>query len=109
MGLTDVSPLAAKQRKFVADVGSLIVYAYSQGYELSFGDAYRDGRCWYGHTHSLHKLRLAVDLNLFKNGVYLTDTADHKVLGEFWESLGNQWGGRFGDGNHYSVKHNHMR
>jgi len=46
--------------------------------------------------------RLAIDLNLFKDGEYLTDTEDHRFLGEFWESLGGTWGGRWDDGNHYS-------
>ena len=60
-----------------------------------------------GSFRSLHPDRLAVDLNLFKDGVWLTKTEDHRVLGEFWESLGadHRWGGRFGDGNHYSIEH----
>lgn len=56
--------------------------------------------------NSLHYIGLAIDLNLFKNGEYLKDTNDHKELGEFWESLGGSWGGRFNDGNHYSLEHN---
>lgn len=96
-------------------VGSLITYAYANGYELTFGDAYRDPRVHgshgrkklesYSSANSVHKLRLAVDLNLFKAGVYLTSTEDHRELGEYWESIGGTWGGRFGDGNHYSLEH----
>ena len=59
----------------------------------------------YGAGRSCHKLRLAIDLNLFRGGRYLTGTADHKPLGEWWESQGGTWGGRFRDGNHYSLEH----
>jgi hypothetical protein len=70
---------------------------------VSIGDAYRDERCAYGSPNSLHRLRLAIDLNLFRDGVFLTSTNDHLPLGEFLESIGGTWGGRFGDGNHYSL------
>ena len=86
-------------------VADLIVFAYDNGYELTFGDAYRDSRVTYGHPESLHRSRLAIDLNLFKDQVYLTSTDDHRELGEYWESIGGTWGGRFNDGNHYSLEH----
>ena len=54
---------------------------------------------------SNHKVRLALDLNLFKDGRYLSATSDHEPLGEYWESIGGAWGGRFDDGNHYSLEH----
>ena len=91
--------LRKKQSEFAKAVGLLILYAYHQGYELTFGDA------WAARGHiegSFHYKRLAIDLNLFKDGVYLRETEDHRLLGEFWESIGGSWGGRFRDGNHYS-------
>lgn len=105
--------LGQKQRRFTHMVGLLIEFAYQQGYELTFGDAYRDPRVHgdvgvkksYSSANSVHKSRLAVDFNLFKNGDYLTSTEDHRELGEFWESIGGTWGGRFNDGNHYSLEH----
>ena len=105
--------LGQKQRRFTRMIGLLIEFAYQQGYELTFGDAYRDPRVHgdvgvkksYSRANSVHKSRLAVDFNLFKNGVYLTSTEDHRELGEFWESIGGTWGGRFNDGNHYSLEH----
>ena len=100
--------LGQKQRKFTLMVANLIEYAYEQGYELTFGDAYRDPRVTYGHPNSLHRSRLACDFNLFKDGEYLTRTEDHLPLGEYWESVGGTWGGRFDDGNHYSLKNNGM-
>ena len=108
-----VETLGQKQRRFTTMVAKLIEWAYSNGYELTFGDAYRDPRLHgemgvkkgYGATNSCHKLRLAVDLNLFKGGAYLSSTEDHLPLGEYWESIGGTWGGRFQDGNHYSLSH----
>jgi hypothetical protein len=94
--------LERKQRKLVRMIADLIIFAYAQGYELSFGDAWAKT----GHkVNSNHYIRLAIDLNLFKDGVWLKKTEDHKPLGEFWESIGGSWGGRFGDGNHYSLEH----
>lgn len=104
--------LGEKQREFTRMIGLLVLYAYEQGYELTFGDAYRDPRSHgeygedgaYGSAVSNHKLRLAVDFNLFKDGKYLSGTEDHRFLGEFWEDLGGSWGGHYNDGNHYEYK-----
>ena len=100
--------LRRKQSRFVRMVGLLIDYAYLQGFELTFGDAY----ALTGHkANSLHGKRLAIDLNLFRNGEYLTTTEAHLPLGEFWERIGGTWGGRFStpDGNHYSLEHEGVR
>ena len=101
--------LREKQSKFVQMIGELIAYAYENGYELTFGDCYRSSKCKQGHPRSLHRSRLAVDFNLFKDGEYLMSTEDHKPLGEYWESIGGTWGGRFRDGNHYSLEHEGMK
>lgn len=90
-------------------VAQLILYAYARGYTLTFGNAYRSPSDPTGHPESLHRSRLAVDFNLFKNGQWLTETEDHRELGEYWESLGGTWGGRFNDGNHYSLEHGGMK
>ena len=108
--------LGEKQRLFTRLVGKLIEYAYSIGYELTFGDAYRspeqarqNAQLGKGIVSSLHCERLAIDLNLFINGEYKTQTEDYRKLGEFWEALGAdcRWGGRFSrpDGNHFSITH----
>lgn len=97
--------LRKRQSEFCFQIGCLISHAYHLGYELTFGDAYRDPRVtWtYGSETSKHKKRLAVDFNLFRNGQYLSSTEDHRPLGDYWESIGGIWGGRFrnSDGNHY--------
>lgn len=109
--------LGQKQRRLTRLIGLLIEYAYQNGYELTFGDAYRDPRLHgavgvkvgYGHKDSTHKQRLAVDFNLFKDGVWLQKTEDFTQLGLYWESLGGSWGGRFQDGNHFSLEHNGVK
>ena len=103
--------VGSTQKEFTLDIASLIFFAYEQGYELTFGDAFRDPRVHgrygekesYATADSEHKRRLAVDFNLFKDGKYLTETSDHKMLGDYWESINpkNIWGGRWDDGNHY--------
>jgi len=95
--------LRKKQSKFARMVSLLILFAYEKGYEITLGDAYAtDGHC----DDSFHYKRLAIDLNLFRDGKYLINTEDHKPLGDFWESIGGSWGGRFKnpDGNHYSYE-----
>lgn len=99
-----MSVLLEAQKEFASKVPLLIQYALALGYEVTLGDAYRDQRCPYGSKSSKHKRRLAIDLNLFKDGIYLTETSDHQLIGEFWESIGGIWGGRFDDGNHYEWK-----
>jgi len=98
-----MSELLKRQIKFSRMVGRLLIYAESIGYDLTHGDAYRDARCPYGHETSLHKERLAIDFNLFIDGQFQPSTDAHRPLGEFWETMGGTWGGRGGDGNHYSL------
>lgn len=105
--------LRQKQSRFARMVSDLLQQAEVMGYEVTLGDAYRDPRLHgapgkkmgYGHRNSCHKLRLAIDLNLFKDGVFLQTTEAHQPLGEWWEAQGGTWGGRFDDGNHYSFEH----
>jgi hypothetical protein len=60
-----------------------------------------------GILMSNHRIGLAEDYNLFKDGVYLTKTEDWTEIGEWWEKLHPlcRWGGRFSDGNHFSLEH----
>lgn len=110
--------LRQKQSRFARMVADLIIKAYDLNLAVTFGDAYRDPRLHgaigvkqgYGNSKSCHKLRLAIDLNLFnKGGEFLQTTEDHRELGEFWESIGGTWGGRFNDANHYSLEHQGMK
>jgi len=112
--MTQELSLGEKQRLFTRLLPRLLDKAHELGFEVSLGDAYRDPRVFgaigvrqgYGESRSAHKQRLAIDLNLFRDGKFLQATSDHQALGEWWESQGGVWGGRFNDGNHYSLKHN---
>ncbi|SFR13675.1 D-alanyl-D-alanine carboxypeptidase [Enterobacter sp. kpr-6] len=111
--------LGEKQQLFVVMIAQLINWAQDRGYRLTFGEAYRtpeqaalNARKGSGISNSLHTQRLAVDFNLFINGVYQTKTENYLPLGEYWESIGGTWGGRFKsnpDGNHFSLEHNGVR
>lgn len=104
-----MSELLEKQFRFVRMLGRLLREAELRNVELTLGAGYRDPSWGVGHPQSLHGSRLAVDLNLFIDGVYQTESSAHAGLGVYWESLGGSWGGRFGDGNHYSLSHGGMR
>lgn len=105
------SQLRDKQAAFAREIALLILHAERAGYTVTFGDAYRDPRAFgalhapapYGHPSSKHKLRLAVDLNVFRDGAYLWSGEQFEDLGHWWESRGNIWGGRFQDGNHFEA------
>ena len=108
--------LSEKQALFTVMIAKLIFWADEHGYRLTFGEAYRtpeqaalNAKNGKGIKNSLHTQRLAVDFNLFKNGEWLTKSTDHQPLGEYWESIGGTWGGRFNDGNHYSLEHNGVK
>ncbi len=111
--------LGDKQRLFMRLLPRLIDYIHECGYECTGGDLYRDPRSHgalgeegpYGEPFSCHKSKLAIDINLFKDGIYLTKTEDHQPIGEWWEKQHPLccWGGRFDDGNHYSLTHGGMK
>lgn len=111
--------LSEKQATFARLVASLILKICRDGHACTFGEAYRtpeqaalNAAKGIGIAQSLHSQRLAIDLNLFKDGVYLTSSEAYRVFGEWWEQLSTPlyqccWGGRFTkpDGNHFSISH----
>lgn len=104
--------LRQKQSRFALMVAALINQAHVMGYEITLGETYRSehearrlAAAGKGIVDSLHCQRLAVDINLFRDGVYLVDGTAYQHLGEWWESQGGSWGGRFNDGNHFSLAH----
>lgn len=111
--------LSEKQQRFTVMIAQLILWAQQQGYGLTFGEAWRtpeqaehNAQSGKGIRNSLHRQRLAVDFNLFVAGRYISDSSAYLPLGEYWESLGGSWGGRFTsrpDGNHFSLQHEGIR
>jgi hypothetical protein len=109
--------LGEKQELFTEFLARLIAWSYARGYRIRIGEVYRPpetaaamAASGKGIKNSLHILKLAADLHLFKDGVFLVDSEAHRPLGEFWKSLHTEarWGGDFArrDGNHYSITHN---
>ena len=103
------------QSLFARLVARLILQAAEFGYEVTFGEAYRSpeeaarlAKTGAGIAQSLHTKRLAIDLNLFRDGRYLGASVDYAKLGEWWEKQHAlcRWGGRFrrADGNHFSLE-----
>jgi len=105
--------LSEHQRQFSRMVGLLLVYLpilserEGKKFEVAIADA--QSKPEYG-VHSIkplsfHFKKLAIDLDLFIDGVYQETSEAHKPLGDFWKFLGGTWGGDFikKDGNHYSY------
>lgn len=96
--------LGEKQELFSLLMAEHVLWLYEEGYKVRSGDYWaREGH----KPDSLHYLKLAADLNLFKDGKYITSTVGHKFSGEKWESRHElcRWGGRYNDGNHYEIVH----
>jgi hypothetical protein len=104
--------LSDHQAAFTLDLARIILWVHTNRpqYRMRLREVTRTpemqqvyidrGESWtYNSQHLKH---LAADFVLDKNGVYLTESADYKFIGEAWERLSpyNRWGGRFGDGNH---------
>lgn len=108
--------LLEKQQTFSVLLARLIDKAIEMGFEVTMGETWRHpemaaiyAKKGLGIKNSLHVKRLAVDLNLFLDKKYLTDSAFYQPLGEWWEGQNKlaRWGGRFKnrDGNHFSLEH----
>lgn len=124
--------LSDKQQIFSRAIARFILILHDHGIGCTLGEALRpdaltklyaeQGK---GIDNSLHELKLAIDLNLFERGVYLTDsTCDtYKLAGRLWkemlipEGCTPCWGGDFKDkhgkpkpdGNHFSFEHNGVK
>lgn len=108
--------LGEKQSLFCRLAARLIEQAFAAGYEARFGETYRtpeqaalNAKLGIGIAHSVHCDRLAIDLILFREGVWLQRSEQYAELGEWWEQQHElcRWGGRWkrADGNHFSLEH----
>lgn len=123
--------LREKQSLFLLNVGKLILWANENGYELTGGELLRttEQQILYFEGYSVKKInsavklfktppksktmksdhlsKLAIDLNLFIDGKYITEGEKFKPIHEFWKSLnddnysGYEWGW---DYNHFGMK-----
>lgn len=107
--------MSLAQEQFAQSAAKLIQQAITLGYTVTLGEAWRTPQQaqWNadhgtGIAHSLHLERLAIDLNFFWHGAYVTDGAKLADIGRWWKSQGPlyRWGGDFThlpDGNHFSI------
>jgi len=112
--------LSERQAIFALNVAKLITYIFESGFKCTLGEAFRtteqaklyaaQGK---GIANSLHRSRVAIDLNLFSpEGVYLTDSKDYEQFGKYWELLhkdnrsGCFW--KKTDGNHFEMQKSHF-
>lgn len=118
--------LREKQSVFSLNVAKLISFAYNNGYEITLGEVYRTIEQQYlyfwGYKLSVifgslklvktkqlsktmdsrHLKKLAIDINLFKDGNLCEKKEDFKEIADYWKLLnenndcGYYWGWDFG-------------
>lgn len=111
-----MSLLRQLQSRHVRYVALLSDWCEANDRALTWGETYRTPEQMLlnvahgsGIAHSLHGVRLAVDLNLFEEstGNELTGLEDYRPLGDYWKSLDPLccWGGDFThtDADHFSL------
>lgn len=115
--------LLEKQQIFSKLLARFLQDLFARGYEVTLGEAWRpqemadiyasQGR---GSKNSLHIIRLAVDLNIFYQGRFLTTKEELEIPGKLWKAYTTSlaqtcWGGDFKtpDANHFSIFHNGVR
>lgn len=90
--------LQKQQWEFVKDVSVLIQKIHLLGLLGTFGEAFRtvDQQRIYMETgksqtmNSRHLVRLAIDINIFRQDLSPASFDDIKEIGDFWESLSPQ-------------------
>lgn len=97
--------LLEKQMAFPLMLAHLILYAYENGYKMTFGEGYDDDGV--GHMKgSTHFIRLGQDINLFRDGKWLDKGPEmekgHGMLHDKWDTLGGAQRIK-NDLNHYSI------
>ena len=115
----EIKPLVSlrqKQESFLQDAAKLIAFIPTlPGYTCTAGELWRTNEQQAIYLakglsktkFSKHQDRLAIDLNLFVNGIYRSDKAAFKPIAEYWKSLspnnvsGYDWGW---DYNHFEKK-----
>ncbi|RLI44530.1 hypothetical protein DRO61_12055 [Candidatus Bathyarchaeota archaeon] len=121
--------MRAEQSIFLHNVAKLILWAFEQGYELTGGELHRtedqQQLYYYGFSieetngnlyllqgekktktlNSKHKNKLAVDLNLFINGKYITEGEKFAPLAAYWSKLDR----RNESGSDWNYDHNHFQ
>ena len=106
-----------KQELFSRLIMLLMLHIHAQGYAIRGGHWFRCEDCTTGAKNSVHKSKLAFDINLSMSPApgerprLLTGRAAeeaHSKIHNYWDAIGGAeripW-----DLNHYSLEHNGMR
>lgn len=96
--------LSLRQCAFTHALAKLILRAEELGYAIKIQELNRTIEQQQAYVagglsktmDSRHLDKLAADLVLFKGGVPIMSGEAFRPLGEYWETLGGRWGGRFG-------------
>lgn len=109
--------LGDKQKLFAKYFGMLLTWLYANGYEVTINEVLRtraqadaNTASGAGISKSLHLLKLAGDINIFKYGQFLITVEEIRPVGNYWKSLDPNccWGGDFKtspDADHFSYTH----
>jgi len=97
------SELFKKQVEFTKNVALLLNYLNDKGYKVTLGETFRtkeQQEIYFKQgksktMKSKHLERLAIDLNIFKNGELLKNVDEYYIIGKYWQSLNplNVYGG----------------
>ena len=94
------------QEIFILNITKLIDSVYSNsGFSIKIDHNVDIAKGKDEHLKKLREAKLSVNLNLFKDGVYLTQTPNYAELGALWKTLNpnNIWGGDSGYGCVFSM------
>lgn len=109
--------LNAKQARFTYKIAQLIVWAKeSLGVDLIGAELFRTkeqaeiyAKTGKGIINSVHRLKLALDMYVYKDGKILWDSNYYHAIGRKWKSMDDdaRWGGdmKRRDVYHYSFYH----
>lgn len=97
-------PLSLRQCAFTHALALLILEIERRGFQVKVQELNRTVETQKEYIEkgvsktmdSRHLDKLAADLVLFKDGILVGNQEEYRPLGEYWESLGGRWGGRFG-------------
>jgi hypothetical protein len=109
--------LGQKQEEFSVMVMDLLIYAHKLGYSVRGGHWLRCRNCYIGADNSVHKDKLAFDINLSyapshdERPRLLTGSAANKAHNKLHDYFDTRGGAKRikGDLNHYSKSHNGVR
>ena len=115
--------LLEKQKLFSKFLARFLQDLHLRGYEVTIGEVFRPSEMaeiyasqGKGVANSLHSLKLAVDLNIFYQGRFLTTKEELEIPGKIWKAYTTSiaqtcWGGDFEklDCDHFSIFHNGVK